>query len=106
LRFAHHPDIHLEYPPGGAAMKIQIGRWGNSLALRLPKAIVARLKLKEGDEIDATVIEEALTSADREARERRRQEALERIAQTRWPLPADYKFDREEANWRPAMDRW
>lgn len=87
-------------------MKMQIGRWGNSLAVRLPKDLVERLRLKEGDEIDSAMLEQALTQADQEAHKRRRLEALEEIRQTRWPLPPDYKFDREEANWRPAMDRW
>jgi antitoxin MazE len=87
-------------------MKLQIGRWGNSLAVRLPKAMVARLKLKDGDQVDAAMIEEALAAADVSAHERRRTEALERIRATRWPLPSDYKFDREEANARPATERW
>lgn len=87
-------------------MKMQIGRWGNSLAVRLPKALVERLKLKEGDEIESAVIEKALEAADQEALERRRDEAMKRIAERRRPLPPDYKFERDEANWRPAMDRW
>lgn len=86
-------------------MKMQIGRWGNSLAVRLPKEMVDRYGLKEGGEIDSTMIENALGAADQVARERRREEALKRIAETKWMLPPDYKFDREEANWRPAMDR-
>ncbi len=53
-------------------MKMQIGRWGNSLAVRLPKALVERLKLKEGDEIDTSLIEKALEAAGRGALERRR----------------------------------
>jgi antitoxin MazE len=81
-------------------LKIQIGRWGNSLAVRLPKRLVERLRLKEGDEIDGDAIEKALGEADREALERRRDEAIKRIAARRRPLPADYKFDREEANAR------
>lgn len=81
-------------------MKMQIGRWGNSLAVRLPKTLVERLKLKEGDEVDADVIEAALVKADAEALERRRDEALKTIAARRRPLPRDYKFDREEANAR------
>ena len=81
-------------------MKIQIGRWGNSLAVRLPKALVERLRLKEGDEIDGLAIEKALMEADREALERRRDEAFKRIAERRLPLPPDWKFDREEANAR------
>lgn len=87
-------------------MKIQIGRWGNSLAVRLPKALVERFNLQEGSEIDSGGLEAMLERDRDETANRRRQEALERIRQTRWPLPADYKFDREEANWRPAMDRW
>ncbi len=87
-------------------MKLQIGRWGNSLAVRLPKALVERYKLQEGNEIDSGGIETALEAERSAAAQREREEALERIRQTNWELPADYKFDREEANWRPAMDRW
>ena len=81
-------------------MKMQIGRWGNSLAVRLPKSLVERLKLKEGDEIDSDVVEAALAKADADAVERRRDEAMKRIVALRRPLPPDYKFDREEANAR------
>jgi antitoxin MazE len=79
---------------------MQIGRWGNSLAVRLPKALVERLNLKEGDEIDGAAIEKALAEADQEAIERRRDEAMKEIAARRRPLPANYKFDRDEANAR------
>jgi antitoxin MazE len=89
-------------------MKVQVGRWGNSLAVRLPKAFVERFGINEGHEIDLAALEAALQSErDGEAeRQRKREEALERIRNTRLELPADWKFDREEANWRPAMDRW
>lgn len=87
-------------------MKMQIGRWGNSLAVRLPKALVDRFGLMEGGEIDSASFEAALAAEHDDAMQRRREEALERIRQTRWSLPPDWKFDREEANWRPAMDRW
>ena len=30
---------------------MQVAKWGNSLAIRLPAAVVEALKLKEGDEI-------------------------------------------------------
>lgn len=87
-------------------MKMQVGRWGNSLAVRLPKAIVEQYEIKEDQEIDSAGIEAALTAALDEDRKRRRAEALEEIRNARWTLPEDWKFDREEANWRPAMDRW
>ena len=84
----------------GRAMKMQIGRWGNSLAVRLPKKLIERLHLKEGDEIDLAPLEAADAAAHQRAFEERREAALKRIAARRMPLPADWKFDREEANAR------
>ena len=34
---------------------MQVAKWGNSLAIRLPAAVVEALKLKEGDEIEIHV---------------------------------------------------
>ena len=34
---------------------MQVSKWGNSLAVRLPAAVVEALGLKEGDDIDITV---------------------------------------------------
>jgi antitoxin MazE len=34
---------------------MQVSRWGNSLALRLPAAVVETLGLKEGDDIQVVV---------------------------------------------------
>jgi len=33
-------------------MKTQMVRWGNSLAVRIPKAVVEEAKLKEGDSLE------------------------------------------------------
>ena len=87
-------------------MKMQVGRWGNSLAVRLPKAMTDKFAIAEGDEIDSAGLEAALAAAMDEERELRRSEALKRMGEAKWTLPSDWKFDREEANWRPAMDRW
>jgi antitoxin MazE len=35
--------------------KIQISKWGNSSAIRLPKAVLDELGLKQGDTVDLTV---------------------------------------------------
>jgi len=35
--------------------KIQIARWGNSSAIRLPKATLDELGLKQGDTLDLTI---------------------------------------------------
>jgi antitoxin MazE len=77
------------------AMKMQIGKWGNSLAVRLPKEIVERFHLKEGDSIDMELFGRALQRS-----QMTREEALKRLVELQRPLPPDYKFDREEANSR------
>ena len=87
-------------------MKMQIGKWGNSLAVRLPREVVDKYNLKEGDVIDSERLDAMLDALGAEAAVARREAALEQIRKRRRPLPADWKFDREEANWRPALDRW
>ncbi len=76
-------------------MKMQIGKWGNSLAVRLPRDILIRHNLKEGDTIDTRAFDRALRDV-----QMTREQALERIKTLRRPLPDDWKFDREEANAR------
>lgn len=75
--------------------KMHIGKWGNSLAVRLPKDVVERFHLKEGDSIDVDLFSRALQRSQMS-----REEALRRIVELQRPLPADYKFDREEGNAR------
>jgi antitoxin MazE len=36
-------------------MKARVSRWGNSLAIRLPKAAVARLQVREGQLVDLVI---------------------------------------------------
>lgn len=36
-------------------MNIQISKWGNSLALRIPATIIKEIKLKDGDKVEATL---------------------------------------------------
>lgn len=76
---------------------MQVGKWGNSLAVRLPQTVVELLGLKEGDEIEIEVAGERNL---RVKRDRRREEALERIKALSWPLPPGFKFDRDEAHER------
>jgi antitoxin MazE len=87
-------------------MKMQIGKWGNSLAVRLPRELVEKYALKEGDTIETEGIEALLETQLAEAVQARRDAAMEEIRKRAFKLPPDWKFDREEANWRPAMDRW
>ncbi len=76
---------------------MQVSKWGNSLAVRLPQAVVEALRLKEGDEIEITV---AGAREFEVSRDRKREEALKRLRALKRPLPPGFKFDREEANAR------
>jgi len=76
---------------------MQVSKWGNSLAVRLPASVVEVLGLKEGDEIEITV---AGTRQFEVARDRSREEALESLRRLARPLPPGFKFNREEANER------
>jgi antitoxin MazE len=76
---------------------MQVAKWGNSLAVRLPAAVVEALRLKEGDEIEIHV---AGAREFRVARKPSRQDFLDQLRAYRGRLPRDFKFDREEANAR------
>jgi antitoxin MazE len=76
---------------------MQVAKWGNSLAVRIPAAVAEALKLSAGDEIEIHV-----AGARRFALARKpgRDELLERLRSLRGRLPADFVFDRDEANAR------
>ena len=76
---------------------MHVSKWGNSLAIRLPAAVVKVLELKEGDEIEITIADSRRFNVSRKAS---RAELLKRLRALRGRLPDDFKFDREEANAR------
>jgi antitoxin MazE len=75
---------------------MQVAKWGNSLAVRLPQAVVEALKLKPGDEIEITVNGRRFEVA----RDRTIERALASIRKFRGRMPAGFKFDRGAANER------
>ena len=77
---------------------MRVSRWGNSLAVRLPKALVEQLGLKEGDQLNVVAAKDGAIEVETNEDQRRR--ALERMAARNWTLPEDYRFDRDEANER------
>lgn len=76
---------------------MQVAKWGNSLAVRLPVSVVEALGLNEGDDIEIHVADARTLGI---ARKPGRKELLERLRAYRGRLPADFKFDRDEANAR------
>ena len=75
---------------------MQVAKWGNSLAVRLPAKLVAELGLKEGDEVDVRrALDGALeVAADGTNGTRSAEQWLTEIVAMGPLLPADYKFDR------------
>lgn len=76
---------------------MQVAKWGNSLAVRLPAAVVDVLRLKEGDEIEIHVADDRRFAVTRKPA---REDLLARLRAFRGRLPADFKFDRDELNGR------
>jgi antitoxin MazE len=80
---------------------MQVSKWGNSLAIRLPATVVKALELKEGDDIEIRV------TGSRElevSRDESRKRALENLRKLRRPFPPGFVFDREEAHERGIKD--
>jgi antitoxin MazE len=76
---------------------VQVSKWGNSLAVRLPSAVVEALGLKEGDQIEIRIVGDRIFEV---RRDRSKERALARLRKLRRALPPGFVFDREEANAR------
>lgn len=75
---------------------MQVAKWGNSLAVRLPAELVRELGLKEGDQID-------LVKDDGQVRLRRlprADEVLTDLRRFRSKLPAAERLSRNDAHER------
>ena len=76
---------------------MQVSRWGNSLAVRLPAAVVEALDLREGDQIEIQVAARGVFEVSKAPG---RRELLARLRKFRGRLPATFKFDRLETHER------
>jgi antitoxin MazE len=75
---------------------MQIAKWGNSLAVRLPAELVRKLGLKEGDQIDL-VKDDGRFKVQRQPRA---DEVLEGLRRFRGKLPAADRLSRDAAHER------
>ena len=79
---------------------MKIAKWGNSLAVRLPGAVVQALGLAEGDEVQ---IEQAASGVLQLSRAPSTDELWARLHALRSQgrgLPVGFKFNRDEASER------
>ena len=74
---------------------MQVSKWGNSLAVRLPATVVEALGLKDGDNIEIEILGEKQFQIQRTPQNA---QLLARLRRYRGRLPADFRFDRLEAH--------
>jgi antitoxin MazE len=72
---------------------MKLAKWGNSLALRIPADVVAKLNLSPNEEAEIRITGEHSFEV---TRDHRRAEAIEKLRKLRFTVPDDYKFDRSE----------
>lgn len=75
---------------------MQVAKWGNSLAVRLPVELVRELGLKEGDKIEIEKAEGRLAVRRRPTAE----DILAELRKFRGRLPASQRLSRDDANAR------
>jgi len=81
---------------------MQVVKWGNSLAVRFPALLVQALDLKEGEEID---LQPTGAKAFEVSKKESNKEVLLPLHEFRGRLPADFHFDRQQANERDE-NKW
>jgi antitoxin MazE len=76
---------------------MQVAKWGNSLAVRIPAAVADALALKEGDDVEIHVAGDRVFELGKTPT---LEERLVRLRRLRRPMPEGFHFDRTEANER------
>lgn len=77
---------------------MQVAKWGNSLAVRIPADVARELGLKEGDEVQLRALDSGELAVISERQ--RRREIVESFRKFRGMRPEGFTFDRSEANAR------
>ncbi len=78
-----------------------VAKWGNSLGVRLPVALVNKLGIAEGDElIVVPAARRAGLAVVQISREPSKSERLQAMRRHRGAMPEGFRFNRDEANER------
>lgn len=72
---------------------MKVARWGNSLAVRLPAAVVEAMQIKDGDDIEIIAANAKMLAVNKKPEF---EELLARVRRYRGRMPKDFKFNREE----------
>lgn len=81
---------------------MQVAKWGNSLAVRLPVALVQELGIQDGDELQLKPSARRSKSSPSLTVTRlpSKSDRLMAMRKHRAPFPVDFVFNRDEANAR------
>jgi antitoxin MazE len=79
---------------------MHVRKLGERLFVELPAEVVERLRLKDGDDVLVDVAEDGTIRLHADDRRARALAALAELGARATPLPAGYRFDRDEANER------
>ncbi|EHP37750.1 transcriptional regulator/antitoxin, MazE [Cupriavidus basilensis OR16] len=74
---------------------VQVSKWGNSLAIRLPASVVDALELREGDDIEVVIADDRVFQVRKKPGSA---DHLAKLRRFRGRLPADFNFDRDDIN--------
>ncbi len=77
---------------------MQVAKWGNSLAIRIPVDVARALGLKQGDNVDLCALDDGRVAVITD--KQRREAAIVQLRTMAQPLPADWKMTRDEMNAR------
>ena len=81
--------------------RMQVAKWGNSLSVRLPSALVQQLGIAEGDQLQVVPsVRPGVGAVIAVRRAPSKLERLQAMRKHRGILGADFRFDREEATAR------
>ncbi len=72
---------------------MQVAKWGNSLAVRIPADVARRLGIKEGDNLEVVAADAGQIAM---ARRRSVEEAIARIQAKAVAMPEGWHFNRAE----------
>jgi antitoxin MazE len=76
---------------------MRVSKWGDSLAVRLPKALVEELDLRAGDEVDLEKVRPGVIGI---RRREQKDEFIRRVMALARPAPEGADWSRDEANER------
>lgn len=73
---------------------MRVAKWGNSLAIRIPRDVADALRLEVGSEVTIVPLKDGLGMSRRPSRA----EEILGLRKFRGRMPEGFRFDREEAN--------